>query len=147
MSGTEDVAQEPALVRPRLIRRLVLAGTAPRGASADPPLVRRRLRAGDAGRVRPDRFITLFFSGSEESRAKGMQYLARISAHTVAGRQRDNDTMMITENSHLLAHHLPNAQLRISPDAGHGFLNQYPELVADHVNAFLNGGWRSPPIT
>jgi pimeloyl-ACP methyl ester carboxylesterase len=48
--------------------------------------------------------------------------------------------MMITENSYLLAHHIPNAQLRIYPDAGHGFLNQYPELFADHVNAFLTGG-------
>jgi hypothetical protein len=28
----------------------------------------------------------------------------------------DNDTMMITENSYLLAHHLPNAQLRIYGD-------------------------------
>ena len=47
--------------------------------------------------------------------------------------------MMITQNSHLLADHLPNAQLRIYPDAGHGFLDQYPNEFADHVNAFLNG--------
>jgi pimeloyl-ACP methyl ester carboxylesterase len=52
----------------------------------------------------------------------------------------DNDTMMHTENSYLLAHHLPNAQLRIYPDLGHGFLDQYPELFVDHVKAFLNGG-------
>jgi pimeloyl-ACP methyl ester carboxylesterase len=52
----------------------------------------------------------------------------------------DNDTMMTTQNSYLLAHHLPNAQLRIYPDSGHGFLDQYPTLFADHVNAFLNGG-------
>jgi pimeloyl-ACP methyl ester carboxylesterase len=48
--------------------------------------------------------------------------------------------MMITENSRLLAQHLPNSQLRIYPDSGHGFLDQYPELFADHVRAFLNGG-------
>jgi hypothetical protein len=48
--------------------------------------------------------------------------------------------MMITENSHLLAHHLPNSQLRIYADSGHGFLDQYPELFADRVRAFLNGG-------
>jgi pimeloyl-ACP methyl ester carboxylesterase len=48
--------------------------------------------------------------------------------------------MMITLNSYLLAQHLPNAQLRIEPDAGHGFLDQYPEQFADHVNAFLGGG-------
>jgi hypothetical protein len=40
----------------------------------------------------------------------------------------DNDTMMHTKNSHLLAERLPNAHLRIYPDANHGFLNQYPEL-------------------
>jgi pimeloyl-ACP methyl ester carboxylesterase len=45
--------------------------------------------------------------------------------------------MMHTQNSHLLAEHLPNAQLRIYPDAGHGFLNQYPELFADDIQAFL----------
>jgi hypothetical protein len=50
--------------------------------------------------------------------------------------------MMITENSHLLAHHLRNAQLRIYSDGGHGFLDQYPKEFADHVNAFLDGAWR-----
>ena len=47
---------------------------------------------------------------------------------------------MITANRSLLARKLPNAQLRIYPDAGHGFLDQYPEQFADHVRAFLNGG-------
>jgi pimeloyl-ACP methyl ester carboxylesterase len=50
----------------------------------------------------------------------------------------DNDTMMHTQNSQLLAGHLPNAELRIYPDAGHGFLNQYPEQFGDDVRAFLN---------
>jgi pimeloyl-ACP methyl ester carboxylesterase len=173
------IGQELALVRPRLIRRLVLAGTAPEGA----PKIHRwtddvyALAAQDV--PDPDRFIRLFFSGSQESRAKGVEYLKRISSRAadrdeptdLATRDAqlgaiarwgipdpskltrlgaitqptlvangDNDTMMITENSYLLAHHIPNAQLRIYPDAGHGFLNQYPELFADHVNAFLNGG-------
>jgi pimeloyl-ACP methyl ester carboxylesterase len=48
--------------------------------------------------------------------------------------------LMDTENSHLLAQHLPNAQLRIDSDSGHGFLDQYPTLFADHVTAFLNDG-------
>ncbi len=50
----------------------------------------------------------------------------------------DNDTMMHTNNSQLLAGGLPNAHVRIYPDANHGFLNQYPELFGDHVRAFLN---------
>ena len=173
------VAQEVALVRPRLIRRLVLAGTAPRGA----PRIHRwsddvyALATHDE--LDPTRFLRLFFSGSRESREKGMQFLARITARTsdrdeptdLATRDAqldafarwgipdpsqlvrlaaitqptfvaagDNDTLMITENSRLLANHLPNTQLRIYPDAGHGFLDQYPDQFADHVRAFLNGG-------
>jgi pimeloyl-ACP methyl ester carboxylesterase len=120
--------------------------------------------------------VRLFFSGSEDSHAKGTEYFRRISARTVerdeptdlAARDAqleaiarwgipdpsqlarlgaitqptlvangDNDTMMHTQNSHLLAERLPNAQLRIYPDAGHGFLDQYPELFADDVRAFL----------
>ena len=173
------VAQEVVLVRPRLIRRIVLAGTAPQGA----PRIHRwsddvyALATQDE--LDPNRFIKLFFSGSAESRDKGLQFLKRITERTtdrdqptdLAARDAqleafarwgvpdpsklarlaaithpvfvaagDNDTLMITENSRLLARHLPHAQLRIYPDAGHGFLDQYPEQFADHVRAFLNGG-------
>jgi pimeloyl-ACP methyl ester carboxylesterase len=51
----------------------------------------------------------------------------------------DNDKMMLTENSRLLAQHLPNARLDIYPDSGHGFLDQYPEQFGQHVRAFLAG--------
>jgi pimeloyl-ACP methyl ester carboxylesterase len=173
------VAQEVVLVRPRLIRRIVLAGTAPRGA----PRIHRwsddvyTLATQDE--LDANRFIKLFFSGSRESRDKGLRFLKRITERTTDRDQPtdlgtrdaqleafarwgvpdpcklarlaaitqptfvaagDNDTLMITENSHLLAEHLPHAQLRIYPDAGHGFLDQYPEQFADHVRAFLNGG-------
>src|SRR5580700_7209004 len=37
----------------------------------------------------------------------------------------------------LLADHLPNARLSIYPDAGHGFLFQYPVEFGTEVNAFL----------
>jgi pimeloyl-ACP methyl ester carboxylesterase len=173
------VAQEIALVRPRLVRRLILAGTAPQGA---PRLHRMSddvyaLATQDV--LDPERFIKLFFSGSAESRAKAVEFLGRITAREadrdeptdIATRDAqleaitrwgipdpsklaqlaaitqptfvangDNDRWMITENSHLLAHHLPNSELRIYPDSGHGFLDQYPELFADHVKSFLNGG-------
>jgi pimeloyl-ACP methyl ester carboxylesterase len=65
--------------------------------------------------------------------------LSAISQPTLVA-NGDDDSMMITENSRLLARHLPNAQLRVYPDAGHGFLDQYPEEFAEDVNAFLNGG-------
>ncbi|WP_434381874.1 alpha/beta fold hydrolase [Melittangium boletus] len=50
----------------------------------------------------------------------------------------DNDIMVPTANSSLLARHIPNAQLRLFPDAGHAFLFQYPEEFAADVNRFLS---------
>jgi hypothetical protein len=52
----------------------------------------------------------------------------------------DNDTMMYTENSYLLAHHLRTHNCGSTPTRGHGFLDRYPTLFADHVTASLNGG-------
>jgi pimeloyl-ACP methyl ester carboxylesterase len=171
------IAQELALLRPRLVRRIVLAGTAPQGA----PRIHRwsddvYLHAC-ADEITPDHALNVFFSGSEESRAKGMAWLQRtqlrqtdrdeptdlatrdaqlaaITAWGIPDRSKldqlaaiiqptfvaigDNDTMMHTANSQLLADRLPNAHLRIYPDANHGFLSQYPELFSDHVKTFLN---------
>ena len=50
----------------------------------------------------------------------------------------DNDRMIPTVNSQILADHLPNARLRIFPDAAHGFLFQYPKEFAELVNGFLD---------
>jgi pimeloyl-ACP methyl ester carboxylesterase len=47
--------------------------------------------------------------------------------------------LLLTENSRLLAEHLPNARLTIHPDSGHGFLDQYPEQFAQDVRTFLEG--------
>lgn len=46
--------------------------------------------------------------------------------------------MVPTKNSYILAEHLPNAQLIIYPDSGHGHLFQFPELFAENVNSFLD---------
>ena len=45
--------------------------------------------------------------------------------------------MIPTKLSYLLAGLIPNAQIRVYPDAAHGFLFQYPDEVAADVNAFL----------
>lgn len=170
------IAQEVALLRPRLVRRIVLAATAPKGG---PDLHRwsdevYALATPDVPSA--ERFLKLFFSGSEESHAKGIAYLQRATSrqeyrdadtdlacrdaqlaaitawgipdpsklNRLAGITQpvfvavgDNDEMMHTSNSQLLAERLPNAHLRIYADANHGFLDQYPELFGDHVNAFL----------
>ena len=48
------------------------------------------------------------------------------------------DIMVPTENSYILTVNLPNAQLIIYPDSGHGHLFQYPEQFAGDVNLFLD---------
>ena len=50
----------------------------------------------------------------------------------------DNDRMVPTINTHLLAERLPNALLTIYPDAGHGFLFQYPAEFAHELDGFLS---------
>jgi pimeloyl-ACP methyl ester carboxylesterase len=52
--------------------------------------------------------------------------------------QGDSDLMIPTRLSHVLAGLIPDAQVRIYPDAAHGFLFQYPAEVAADVNAFLD---------
>lgn len=51
----------------------------------------------------------------------------------------DNDLLIPTENSVELARILPNAHLHIYPNSGHGFLFQYGELFAKHIDLFLDG--------
>ncbi len=171
------VAQQLTLLRPRLVRRLVLAGTAPQGG----PDLHRWSDAvyalATADQPTAEDLLSLFFSPSEESRAKGAEYLQRayqrqddrdaptdlatrdaqltaITAWGIPDASRlnglagitqptlvangDDDQMMHTKNSRLLAEQLQNAELRIYPDANHGFLDQYPERFADDIAEFLN---------
>jgi pimeloyl-ACP methyl ester carboxylesterase len=171
------VAQQLTLLRPRLVRRLVLAGTAPQGG---PDLHRWSdtvYALATADQPTAEDLLSLFFSPSEESRAKGAEYLqrayqrqddrdaptdlatrdAQLTAITAWGipdatrlnrlagitqptlvANGDDDQMMHTKNSRLLAEQLRNAELRIYPDANHGFLDQYPERFADDIAEFLN---------
>jgi pimeloyl-ACP methyl ester carboxylesterase len=120
------VAQEIALVRPRLVRRLVLAGSA-RSADPDEQI---DLAARDAQLEA----ITRWGIPDPSKLAR----LAGITQPTLVA-NGDDDKMMLTDNSRLLAQHLPNARLSIYPDSGHGFLDQYPEQVAQDLRAFLDG--------
>jgi len=51
----------------------------------------------------------------------------------------DRDRAFPSIDSLVLAREIPNSQLAIYPDAGHGFLFQAPERVGDDVLNFLNG--------
>jgi pimeloyl-ACP methyl ester carboxylesterase len=49
-----------------------------------------------------------------------------------------NDVMIPTVNAFTLQQHIPNAQLIIYPDSGHGSHFQYPELFLQHARLFLD---------
>lgn len=66
-----------------------------------------------------------------------LQRLTSIQSSTLI-LQGDNDLMIPTKLSHLMAGLIPDARIHIYPDAAHGFLFQYPEEVAADVNTFLN---------
>lgn len=65
-----------------------------------------------------------------------LQRLTGIESPTLV-LQGDDDLMIPTKLSHLMAGLIPDVQIRIYPDAAHGFLLQYPIEVAAEVNAFL----------
>jgi pimeloyl-ACP methyl ester carboxylesterase len=170
------VAQEVALQRPHLVRRIILAGTGPEGGRdmhgwTDEPRAHALKDVQDAGDIH-----FLFFNSSTESRVRGEEFISRIFTRTegrdadvsLAARDAqaaaiiewgihdpakltrlasikaptlvangDNDLMVPTPNSYLLAGHIPHAELSIYPNANHGFLFQYPHEFAAEVLAFL----------
>jgi pimeloyl-ACP methyl ester carboxylesterase len=64
-------------------------------------------------------------------------YLSNIKQPTLVLNGID-DLMIATINSFYLAKNIPNAQLIIYPDAGHGAQFQYPERFLKHAIQFLD---------
>lgn len=166
-------AQEVVLLRPKLVRRLVLAGTGPRGGR-DMHVWSEEVWAHAMKDVQgAEDILFLFFSPSDSSQAAGNEFVKRIFTREVdrdvtpslAARDAvravisewsvpdlaqlarlagitvptlvangDDDIMIPTPNTYLLAGHLPSAELVIYPDANHGFLFQYPHEFAERVN-------------
>jgi pimeloyl-ACP methyl ester carboxylesterase len=170
------IAQELTLVRPRLVRRLVLAGTGPQGGEQMHGYADDVYPHAMADAPGPEDLLALFYEPSPTSVAKGRESIGRIFSRTedrdagpsLAARDAqldaitawgipepsrldrlagitqpvlvangEHDRMVPTPNSHLLADRLPDARLTIYPDAGHGFLFQYPAEFAAEVQAFL----------
>ena len=50
----------------------------------------------------------------------------------------NDDIMVPTVNSFILSQHIPNAQLIVYPDSGHGAHFQYPDLFLAHARLFLD---------
>jgi pimeloyl-ACP methyl ester carboxylesterase len=97
------VAQQIAVDRPELVRRLILVGTGPRGgegmAQLDPdvaPLF------GTVYDPQDLMWLPIFFSPSQESQAAGRRFLERIRART---EDRDVQVSEATVAAHLAAAH------------------------------------------
>ena len=175
------IAQALALQHPSLARRLILAGTGPRGGEpSDDPKAGEYGASTDpkTGESSLEAFLYLFFRPSETSQAAGKAFWVRrhmrrkdvdppSSAKVMAAQRaainawRDgagdnnskpenikqpalvvngnHDIMIPTINAYLLSQKIPNAQLIIYPDSGHGALFQHAGLFVTHGTMFLDG--------
>jgi len=170
------VAQEIALIRPDLLRRVVLASSAPQGAAGMHGWAPEVIGAVGQPETSPQGYLEVFFAPTATSRQAGQQAAGRIfgktsdrdepttwqtrqaqydavctwgiANHSLLQRvaaialpvfvaNGDSDPMILPRYSHLLAGLLPDARVKIYPDAAHGFLFQYHEEFAADVHAFL----------
>jgi pimeloyl-ACP methyl ester carboxylesterase len=171
------VAQEIALTRPALVRRLILASSAPQGAAGMHGWVPEVIGAVGTPHTTPEGYLSVFFAPSETSQQAGKEALRRMYARTQdrddattwatreaqydavcawgipdhARLQRlsaltmpvfvangDQDPMILPHYSYLLAGLIPQAQLKLYPDAAHGFLFQHHAVFAADAGAFLD---------
>ena len=170
------VAQQIALVRPALVRRLILASSAPQGAAGMHGWAPEVIDAIGTPNTSPDAYLDVFFAPSASSRQAGQEALRRMYARTedrdtattwatreaqydavcawgipdhgllqrlsaigmpVFVANGDSDPMILPHYSYLLAGLIPHAQIKIYPDAAHGFLFQHHAEFAADVDAFL----------
>jgi pimeloyl-ACP methyl ester carboxylesterase len=76
------VAQEIALIRPDLLRRLVLASSAPKGAAGMHGWAPEVVAAVGAPQTTPQGYLSVFFAPTDTSRATGQQAAGRIFGRT-----------------------------------------------------------------
>jgi pimeloyl-ACP methyl ester carboxylesterase len=170
-------AQELALIRPALVRRLVLASAAPQGDEGMHGWAGHIIDAVGSPKTCPEGFLHAFFRDSPASHQAGVAFLQRTNARTegrdtatswqtrnaqydavvtwgipdhsllqrvhaitvpVLVANGDDDQMIPPRYSHLLAGLLPDARIRLYPDAAHGFLFQHHTEFARDVLAFLS---------
>ena len=170
------VAQEIALIRPAVVRRLILASAAPQGAAGMHGWAPEVIGAVGEPAPNPDGYLGVFFTRSAASRQSGVETLGRLTARTedrdkpttwqtrqaqydavcawgipdhgllqrvsairvpVFVANGDSDPMILPHYSYLLAGLMPQARVKIYPDAAHGFLFQHHAEFAGDVEAFL----------
>jgi pimeloyl-ACP methyl ester carboxylesterase len=90
------VAQQIALVRPALVRKLVLASSAPQGAAGMHGWAPEVIDAVGTSHTSPEAYLGVFFARSAASRQTGQQALRRIYART---ENRDTATTWATREA------------------------------------------------
>jgi pimeloyl-ACP methyl ester carboxylesterase len=90
------VAQEVALLRPALVRRLVLASSAPKGAAGMYGWAPEVIGAIGTPQTGPEQYLSVFFTDSGPSRQAGAETLQRIF---VRQNDRDQATSWQTRNA------------------------------------------------
>ena len=100
---------------------------------------RRHLRVDDDPPSSPEAMKAQSAASAEYRKPRGERHaeLADIKQPTLVV-NGNHDIMMPTINSFVLSQGIPNAQLIIYPDAGHGSLFQYPQLFVTHTSLFLD---------
>ncbi|MDQ1695221.1 MAG: hypothetical protein QOJ03_574 [Frankiaceae bacterium] len=90
------VAQQIALTRPALVRRLDLASSAPQDAAGMQGWAPAVIGAVGNSRSKPEQHLDVFFTQSEASRRAGEEGLKRMSART---QDRDTPTTWATRQA------------------------------------------------
>ena len=90
------VAQQIALVRPAIVRRLVLASSAPQGAAGMHGWAPEVIGAVGTPNTSPEAYLDVFFTQSAASRQAGQQALRRMYART---EDRDQATTWATREA------------------------------------------------
>jgi pimeloyl-ACP methyl ester carboxylesterase len=135
------VAQQIAVDRPELIRRLILVGTGPRGgegmAQLDPDVAPLFEKVYDPQDLM---WLPIFFSPSEKSQAAGRRFLERVRART---EDRDVPVSKATVAAHLAAAHEWGAPAPGSYDYLKGIhhptlvVNGSHDIVVATVNSYI----------
>jgi pimeloyl-ACP methyl ester carboxylesterase len=90
------VAQQIALMRPAIVRRLVLASSAPQGAAGMHGWAPRVIAAVGTPHTSPEEYLGVFFAPSDASRQAGQEALQRMYART---EDRDQATTWATREA------------------------------------------------
>jgi len=90
------IAQQIALMRPAVVRRLILASSAPQGAAGMHGWAPEVIGAIGTPQTRPEAYLDVFFTRSAASRQAGQQALRRMYART---EDRDTATTWATREA------------------------------------------------